>query len=268
MAELAEQRSLPRTLKPEELFLERALSLQLDPEYGILKPVEVVGRKGEFKSHDIFRAYVDRLDRQADVLEHSVGTKRRSAVLKDVERASKDLDDAEQAADTTPDTILQDVTVADLVRHQEAVRNYKLISLHPWYSKEYVESRETKEEREETARRVKGLMVNLLTAVLEFKLLTPFEFLKAIGFLLLTSRLVPEETLQRLLEMAVTMGEGNKPFKASHFLGVFKVELLVDCLELEELYRVILAVVEKYKWLPEKPKELPADTDDEDRATR
>lgn len=266
MTMLAEQRSIPRALKPEEQLLERMLSRQVDPACGILKPVEVVGRKGEFKSLDIFRAYTDRLDRQADVLERSCGTKRKSAVLKDAERAAQDLDDSEEAVDTTPEIILNDVTVEDLIRHQDPVRVFALCYRHNWTA--------------ERSERTKQLMVQLLTSVLELKLLTPFEFLKAIGFSLLTSRRVPEETLHRLLEMAVTMGEGvgeafgkgkqGKPFQASHFLAVFKPELMVECFDLVDLNRVLLAVAEKCKWLPaEKPKELPADTDDsEDRATR
>ncbi len=252
--EPVEQRSKARELKPEEVLLVRMLELELDPDIGILKPAEVVGLNGEFKSKDIFTGYTDRLDRQADVLESSCGTKRRSAVLKDVERASTDLDDAERATDTSPDIILKDVTVADLVRHQDLKRVFALGYLHPWPT--------TRNER------TKRLMLELVTAVLELKLLTPFEFLKAIGFNLLASRRVPEETLHLLLETAVTMGEGGKNFKGSHFLGIFKPEIMVECFGLEDLDRVLLAVAEKYKWLPEEVETPPSDAEGEDRETR
>lgn len=287
-----ELRSKPRELKPEEIFLVQMLDLELNPDIGILKPAEVVGLEGEFSSLDLFNGFAkDRLDRQADLLGGTYGTKRNSAKLKEAVDAANDVNHALKAKDTTPEVILDIVTAADIVRHQDPKRVFRLCFKHNWtYQPEVTNPNDKKEVlRQERAKR---LMLELLQAILELKLLTPAEFLKALDYDVIASRFAnrraPEDVLARMLETAVTMGEAcekarlerekdprkakepvtEKPFKASHFIGILSPDLMVECFTLDQLKPVILAVAKKSDWSTKEPEPTSPEDPEDSRQTR
>lgn len=250
--------------KPEQRFLSYMLGLARQADVAVLTKeaiVEKITCMGIMNGKDAFPGFKDSQERRADLIVACVGTKRNSALETEPEDAGRQLQRALKVNDTNLVEIFDAVGDDDFVKTQNPEELWGLLTAAEWWKQS------TPQAKLMMAKTLKVVVIeHLLDERGAGKKSTFYEMIKIIGISLLASRRIPVEINEKVYERMLELGEANKaqPMNAKELLAILKPEVLVEHLDLTDLYRVIEEVAFRYKFQikeePKAPEAAPAET--------
>lgn len=254
----------------EQRFLSFVLDVARQPEIAILTREEIIqqiGCLGIMAGKVAAPGFRDSPERRAAVLGACGFGWRNRALAMSPEDAGHSLQDALNDGDTTLSQIFDAIGDDELVRTQNPEELWELLARKAWWKKN-------------TPNAKIFMAISIEKVIIEDLLAdssgdepknTHFEIVKHIRIKNLTSRRVPVETIEQVFALALELGEAKeaKPLTAKRLLGKMGLERLIrdGVIGLEDAYRVLDAVVERYFKAKKPEAEKSADALDESRLT-